>query len=305
MKIHIHFGAHKTATTFLQNFLKSKEAALRERGVAYLPLAKSRSIFFPTLGKLTGTLPPGVRQVRLNRLRDQVGRAIRLDDRSLPAIDTLVLSDENFVGPLVDLWRKGEMYPQAGDRLALLIQLFPDADFSFYFSVRDYADFCASAYCEVLRHNQLPALPELMTELGEEVFSWPELLDRVREAVGGRSITFWRYEDFRQSAGAVAEALSTVKLEAVSQAAEARVRPSLGKKAVAMLQACSPLLTKQEFKRLANHLAEKFTFEDAGGKFEIEDRGLVARLRARYSDHCNSLIDNSELLAGGLRRLVR
>jgi len=305
MKVHIHCGAHKTATTFLQNFLKSEREELHRRGVGYLPLAKSRSIFFPALGRLTGPLPSDVRQITLNRLRDQVSRAIRVEDKNLPPIDTLILSDENFIGPLIDLWRKGKMYPQADDRLAMLTQLFPGADISFFFSIRDYADFCASAYCEVLRHHQLPALSELLAGLGEETFSWPELLDRVCNAVEGRQVTFWRYEDFHQSAVAVAEALSTVKLEAISQATETRVRPSLGKKSVAMLQACSPLLTKREFKRLANHLAEKFTFEDGGGKFEIEDRGLVARLRARYSDHCKSLVDSSELLAGGLRRLIR
>lgn len=305
MKVHIHFGAHKTATTLLQNFLKSENEELRRRGIGYVPRVTSRDILFPALGELTRAQPPGMRNRKLGQLRDRIRSAIGVDDKSLPPVDTVVLSDENFAGPLLDLWRKGKMYPQADERLAMLAQLFPAADTSFYFCIRDYADFCASAYCEALRHNEIPSLPDLMGGVSEEIYSWPELLDRVRRAVGGRPITFWRYEDFRQSAVAVTEALTTVRFEGMPRAAEVRIRPSLGKKAIAILRACRPLLTKQEFTRLANHLADGFQFEDDGGKFEIEDRGLVARLRARYSGHCAALSERSELLESGLRRLVR
>jgi hypothetical protein len=302
MKVHIHFGAHKTATTFLQNFLTSQVGDLRRRGIAYVPLAKSRRIFFPQLHELTGKLSHDVRHAKLNLLRKQVERTIQLDDKRLPPVHTLVLSDENFAGPLIDLWRKEKLYPKAGKRMAILAQLFPDSDVAFFFSIRNYADFCASAYCEVLRHHQLWGLPELMASWDEATLSWPELFDRVRIAVRGRQVTFWRYEEFNQSATAVAEALTTIKLEAIEQAKKVRVRPSLGKKAIDMLQACGPFLTKREFAQFAHYLAEKFPFEDGGGKFVINDPDIIARFSAQYAKHCKFLAESSKLLDGGLRK---
>src|SRR6187401_227638 len=98
LNIHIHFGAHKTATTFIQQALKSNRQRLRGEGIGYLPLNVSRQIFFPDLIKIARASELTRRERIIERLRSKVLEAVRASDTALPTLHTLVLSDENFAG---------------------------------------------------------------------------------------------------------------------------------------------------------------------------------------------------------------
>ena len=42
-RIHLHLGAHKTATTYIQQILATNKNTLLENGVLYLPLTQTRA----------------------------------------------------------------------------------------------------------------------------------------------------------------------------------------------------------------------------------------------------------------------
>jgi hypothetical protein len=303
MKVAVHFGAHKTATTFLQDFLRSKKGELRKHGIGYVPLHVSRKAFFPALVRLTKESDPGRTEMIRANMRRQVLASVRANAADLPPLRLLLLSDENLAGSLAGLWKTGKLYDEGITRLKLVSSLFPESEFSYFFCVRDYADFCVSSYCEVLRHRKLGAFEDLMSQVTNEALRWPEFLARMSRELGAGSLSFWRFEDFLEHPAEVVEALTTQDLQGVREAMGKTVRPSLSRKAIEILMSVQHCVTEKEHVKLANMLAERFEFEDNGGKLKIANPERTKELKSLYMEDMDKLMKASSEGIGIVRRL--
>ena len=117
IKITIHAGAHKTATTHLQNRLLENENLFAKNRCAYLGPEKIHDEF-GTLWKALGRAEPNEQQ------------KIKLEKIKLAALTAgqprLLISEENIIGGFKDLMNgtnREMIYPKAIERLTRLAQL--------------------------------------------------------------------------------------------------------------------------------------------------------------------------------------
>jgi hypothetical protein len=302
VEVVVHFGAHKTATTFIQEFMKSKKPQLRKQGVGYVPLNVTREVLFPYVPRRVKALQQENKTQDPAKVAKLVLACVRPQAEGLPPLRRLVVSDENLAGSPHALVKSGQLYPEAPLRLQVMREMFPESQFSLLFCIRDYADFLVSCYCEVLRAHKLGPLPNLLASIRPEAMSWPRLFEQISSAMPGIELRFWRYEDFVHSPADVAAEMASVPLDDVKEAMSKKVRPSLSVKAVAMLQALSGIVSDAEHKRLANYLAEKFEFEENGGKLRINDEAQVEKLKQMYRADLEELDKKSAPLSGIIKR---
>jgi hypothetical protein len=302
LEVVIHFGAHKTATTFLQKFLKGERAELRRQGVGYIPLEISRATIIPFVARsVRGEQSPwnmdhdAFENIILESMEDPAAAA---------PVHRLVISDENVAGPSLAVLNKAELYPTARGRLRVLVNQFPEARLKLMLCIRDYADFIPSVYCELLRRHKLAPLTKMLNRHKDFALSWPAYLSAIAAALPECEVQYWTYEDFVRSPADVTEAMTGVRLTDIQNAISRKVRPSLTSKAVRILQAVRQHVTDDEYQRLAECLVEHMRF-DADSKLTIEDPAFAGALRERYRRDIDALHAMSEPVSGIVRRLKK
>ncbi len=194
--LHVHAGAHKTATTHLQATLASSASTLSGAGVAC-------------------TLPPDSRQGWLRRLRgysklqDPQRRARRRRELAgaAPRCALWLISDENLGGRPAENARSRLLYPELDRHLGSLLDIYRPRRMQLFFSVRSYDDYFRSSYLEWVRNHGYHPFRDHHDDMLFEQHSWLELVRRVHERLPEARITLWRYEDFSAVRQAVLDAL--------------------------------------------------------------------------------------------------
>lgn len=197
--LHLHIGAHKTATTHMQAVLTAARPAMAEAGAVYLGPDRLRGfeaelLYFPHQGWVARRL--GVRAARR-----RLGALIRAEGQG-PAPRLVVLSEENVIGSCGRVLRSGRVYTglarRAGPFGAVCADLFDMAQSVVFFSIRSYGPFFASAHSQLARHRRdapLMALPrEALQSLPRR---WPDVVRDLRRLFPESRFVVWRYEDFR------------------------------------------------------------------------------------------------------------
>ncbi|MCX7559126.1 hypothetical protein OS190_06060 [Sulfitobacter sp. F26204] len=113
MDVILHLGAHRTATTTFQHYMRDQADALSAQDIEFWGPRRSRDSVFPGLFR-NSTAPRG-RNVALRA----VGR-IRMFATQARArgVKQLLISDENLLGNCIQNIRAGRLYPAAGERTA-------------------------------------------------------------------------------------------------------------------------------------------------------------------------------------------
>ena len=124
-----HLGAHKTATTHIQEVLRSQRLKLREQGIRYIPLDELRSATYEIL-----------ESTRFPKLKFDLLR--------FGAPKATILSEENFMGYPIEAC-SFPLYPRMEHRLEI-IKRRPAVAF---LAIRNPADFAASVYSEAARRH--------------------------------------------------------------------------------------------------------------------------------------------------------
>ncbi len=166
-KIILHLGAHRTASTHVQAVMAKNPALLAEAGFG----APSQEHVKVALTKpLSSSAGPSA----FARL---------VTDSGLAGRTTIIISDENLLGFLNDIFTHGRFYPNTARRLAKLRQMLPVDPCKIVVAIRPYHSFFASAYGRWLAPNRMvlprPALAELVLGLTR---GWGHMLDDITAA---------------------------------------------------------------------------------------------------------------------------
>lgn len=189
----IHLGAHKTATTHLQDALSEAREALLEAGVDALPTTALRAVGFPPpAGRADWRLLAGGWAMR-RRLEAAVA-PLRRGPR------VLAVSEENVLGLSTGLL-SDPLYPGAENRLRRLRPLARAGRLQVFLSVRDPAAALPSAYAQVLRSRPVPGgFAAVRAQALAAPPSWSALARRIIAALPGAPLTVWRFEDYVRDA---------------------------------------------------------------------------------------------------------
>lgn len=191
----VHLGAHKTATTHLQESLSHLHDELRRQRMAYLETAQVRPVL-----EEPGPAPRVEAALRaLVPLHPEGGRL------------RVALSEENLLGPLADLLEP-EPYPRLGPRVAVLAGF--QAPVSAFLSIRSFDRVLAGAYATALRHRRgcERVLGARDAIFAREPPRWADLVERIEASAPGLPLRVWRQEDYAQRPRRFAAALLGRKL---------------------------------------------------------------------------------------------
>jgi len=228
-RIVLHLGAHKTASTHLQQALRRSRPALAAAGiVALVPddLRKDGLRLQDWLG-LTGEDP-----AHEQALRAAFARPAR----------RLVLSEENLPGmvPGPALGAEGCLYPQAGARLAKLARVLPaGARVTLALALREGAGFLASCHVQGLMAGRLAPYAQVFGGIDPAALDWAGLAARLLAARPEAELVVWNFADWPAIAPAVARALLGAGAPGLDWP-RAPAHPGLSAPAVAALLAEAP-----------------------------------------------------------------
>lgn len=280
LEIRLHLGAHKTASTYLQQFFAANIAELKRMGVSYVPLRRMRTLFTNRFNALS----------RDNNTRElaTLGRDFIAELRRSRVLSrdtqTLVLSDENLLGWLAACTQGRRLYGLAKERTGWLREIFKGAEVKFFLAVRSQQTFFPSVYAEVFRNGHILPFDAFLTTVKPCEFSWSALVADVADGADNADVRVWRYEAMAEGRfNEIARALAGVPVDAFRSAPEKIVRPSLPAKAFEILLNSRLILSQGESRRLLEILASSFEFDSPSVKLAISDDVLLSMLSEKYA----------------------
>lgn len=276
--LHLHLGAHKTGSTFLQKSFLANLESLDSAGVAYAPLAEVRTEVTPAILRRHAWRTGG--GDARSQCREFLASALK--DRRL-----LLLSDENLLGSPYRFSKRKVMYPKASRNIKALADLVGgNTDITIYLAVRDYASWLESAYLQLLKRKQLIPFADFVRPIRLESLSWLALLRRLSAAVPRADLVVWRYESFLEDnlflASRLSQSLGIPGLKLVSS----RGNPSFSAIAHEVLMTCrSRGIQDRHLPGLMKYLRKNLTVADGYPRAAFLRQQVAQSLSARYRLH--------------------
>jgi hypothetical protein len=278
MKFHIHIGAHKTATTFIQSSLADDRQALAEAGIAMPGIWKVRKQFSNAFDRLSWLDPVGSFLTRPHLKRKLDGLIQDGGDR-----ETFILSDENLAGLISANYWTGGLYRRAGARVKILNGLLAPAEPHYFICIRRYPEYLTSSWLQLAARGRAPSFESYLRRLAPARVSWADMVASVAKAAGSSRVTVWTYDRFRREPDQIFDLLAPgMKRKSDEQDANRDVLPSLTVKGLKVLTLLEPHLSRSELERLGR-LMRNFTFDEPNPRLEIIDPTMMTAYEARYT----------------------
>lgn len=179
MEIALHFGAHCTDEDRLLKTLQANAALLKAEGTVIPPSGKARPALRKSLQKRGLDLLPGATSPLLGELTG-----------GEPA-ERIILSYEGFLGTYATVLAGDKMYPNGAVRAAMLRDLFPGHEVSFFLALRNPATFVPAIFAasSIEDFNTFIAGHDLAA------IRWSHVIRDLREACADVPLTVWCNED--------------------------------------------------------------------------------------------------------------
>jgi len=221
-QIALHIGAHKTATTHLQRSLSDQADALRAVGVRFFgpPYFRNGATIATRFG-LKGDVTPDQAQTTFARM---AGDATRV-----------VISEENFIGTMHNRFAQMAfpLYPEASTRIAAFADRVAADGVDVFLGLRNPAHYISSCYAQALIGGHKVVLDEVKAHNKINSIDWAELVARIKASDRVRSLTVWRYEDYRTLFPQITQQLTGADIDVPPLTQ--RVHPGLSQEAVARI----------------------------------------------------------------------
>ncbi|WP_306155033.1 hypothetical protein [Roseovarius sp. MMSF_3281] len=192
MDVILHVGAHRTATTCFQNYLRENREELWARGIESWEPRLTRAGLFRGVVPIPGRGEP---QAQLDRARGRI--AIQIEKAAARGSRFLVVSDDNMLGtPRINL-RDARLYADAGQRMARFAHAFGAVAPRMALSIRQQDMFWASSMAfGVARGHRLLRARDLQ-HITRGPRGWREVIEDLACAMDGAApIMVMPYEVF-------------------------------------------------------------------------------------------------------------
>ena len=275
IKIIIHAGAHKTASTHLQNRLLENEKRVVKSGCSYLGLKKIRDQFGTLWRALGRSDTPDEQERKLAALAAGQPR--------------LVISEENIIGGFKDLMNgpnRAILYPKAVERLARLAQLVAPNPLHIAMAVREPSSYYVSVYNQLLLSGRFQTWERFSKGLDPTAVKWSDILRPIAEIPGVAAVSIWRYEDYHRLLPQILNTLLGQPRPDIPLHMEKRMHEGLSERAV---QACCTWHAAGYDGRLGAVAREDFPVSDTYPKFSPWPEELMRESRAAYGRDIEAL----------------
>jgi len=271
----LHLGAHKTATTWLQTRLEAGLPTLRGLGVDYEPLGPFRIAF---ADKLDVVMHHGATPARMAELRGAMEAYLSRGARRF------IASDENIIGQCNPIVNGGRLYPSFKARLEMLSRLLPAPPVMTVFTIRNYAPFFGSVYCESLWHGRYNSFDEFRGRLVIGDGLWLKIVGELVAAFGADRVRILRYETLASHLPELLRLLCGQAVDPGELPESSDRRERLSTRVVEELGRIAEQTDRITARRKLGELVRRFPTPDFPpfDPWTAEER---ARLDALYADH--------------------
>lgn len=273
MPLTLHLGAHKTATTHLQESLRMALRPLHDAGVHYAGPRDLRAGRFALVSLLSGAPRPQL-----------TSRCRRYFHAAFAAYPEIILSDENILGGTRRhrlFGAGGIIYPEAEARLKALGGIVGPRPIVAALSVRDPARYNVSAFALQLWQGNELEFPEYLAGRDPATLNWTDLARRILSVPGIARLVVWRYEDYRT--------LRPRILRALLPAGAARAVPDPRPANISISQPAYDWLLRRamedddtDLRILARRARTRFPRTAENPPLELLDEAVLARSAAAY-----------------------
>lgn len=276
MDVILHLGAHRTATTTFQHYMRDQMEGLTDQGVAYWGPKHTRRSVFP------GLFRPVVGLKGRNVTRRAEGR-IRMFCHQAQAhgVERLLVSDENLLGTCHQNLIAARLYPAAGERTARISAAFGGRLRRIVLCVRSLDLWWASAFAlTVSRGHPVPTARRL-SAIASSRRSWRDVITDLACAAPGAEIEVMPFEAYAGRPDAVLchalddDAPADAKHRWLNRSPDLRDLRAI----------------------LAQEGADPDLLPDDTGRWQPFDAGQAAALRENYADDLHWLTAGADGLA--------
>lgn len=285
MKIKLYIGAHKTATTHVQNLLDANRAQLLTDNIKLSTPSDLRGEWLPALYEFSRLQDINYQDLThenyINTIRSEC-----------PEEGIWIVAEENVSGISYEFKTHAGIYPNLKNRLRTIRNIFRDDDIEIYFSIRSYESFYRSAYLEVVRNRGYTPFADFFDEDRFKNNSWVNVLDIFCSMVSEENITLWCYEDFREIMPGLLRGLT--ERDSVDQLIAAygveTTRPSLSNKTIEVLDSLYPVIGQTESQQMVERINSVYASdgyfmpftEEELKKFQVKYKEDVSMIRNEY-----------------------
>lgn len=273
MAVTVHVGAHKTASTHLQQSLRALAPPMRGAGIHYLDVRHLRRWGH----RLDDSLGEGAPAERLRAVWQ------RHLDAAAETWPQILLSEENILGSIrrEALMGAAGIYPHAAARVDRLCAMLRRQPVELFLAVREPLAFLTSAFSMQLEGGLARDFGAYVGDFDPAGLSWTGLAERLLAVDGVARLVVWRYEDYR--------ALRPALLRRLLPAALAGRAPDPRPAVVGLSQAAHDAIRRSlaadpgaDLATLAREAKAMFPRSAYPGRLQPLDAAAARRVRAAY-----------------------
>lgn len=205
----IHVGAHKTATTHLQDVMEICGPELLQQGINFIPRDIIRSRIRKIMPKDSWRFIPR------NWVRKQM-----IEHRLAPQhrnMKTIIFSEEVILGNKPADLLLETPYPDIHKRLHFVRHLSRKGTVKLFLSIRSFDRVLPGAYTTELANNKSAPiiLQKFLTTLDKKPPSWVDIIERIMAASPDAPIRVWKQEDYSFSKQTILSEFAGVTIEQI------------------------------------------------------------------------------------------
>lgn len=276
MDVILHVGAHRTATTSFQHYMRDQRQSLTRRNIAFWGPDRTRRDIFPGL----------FRTMAVNRwhhvARRAEGRVKLLTRRAADrGVRSLIVSDENMIGTSALNFRKGALYPAIGERMARIAAAFDGQITNVCLAIRPQEWWWASGAALIVARGHPAPSASKCAAIARNRRGWRDVITDLACAVPGAQITVLPFDGI---AGQPHKLLGALLHEETAAGGGHHWR-----------NASAPL---QDLRRIMGQQGADPSILPAGqGRWQPFSPAQCAALREQYADDLHWLVAGADGLA--------
>jgi hypothetical protein len=289
-EIRIHLGAHKTATTHLQETLRLVEKELSEQGIQYIPvhIGRDRIAWVIRMRRWKKIFP----LLYGTSWKRQIEKTLFADAKDG---DVILVSEENILGG-ASAACSGKPYPDINKRLGFVRDLSEEFSVSVYLSIRSFDRLLPGAYVTGLRFGAKRAMLQkdrLLTDLDKgDLPSWVEVVERIREELPKVQMRVWTQEAYRENSDQIIRKILGRKLEiGIPRIRPPEVTRTPSKEAVAEVEELAIGMTRRpsDWTRICNEIYALRPATGEQDRYTFLAPSQIAKLQERYREDLESI----------------
>jgi len=269
MKLHLHIGAHKTATTHFQDYLKK------------IPVNDDFYFLETDIARKNFSMEGNSCSIQDSErfYKDLASQKYKM----------VLISDENICGHSYHIFRDRRLYQTIGKRLkriSFFNEIFDEIDI--WLTLRSQETFISSLYCEAIRWGSFKSFSNVFE--GNFHQSWLPVIDEVKKSFPCANLNILLYENYGENFPPL---IHEITGSAPSQGAspEQAVYTSLNGfsvKASSMINKFCPVPQRPFLIRLISRLSKRFS----QGKFQPFSKQQAIELKQLYASDIKALEDD-------------